>query len=77
MRSPSGGNVEAVALVLRLEPARADPEHGAAPGDDVERRDDLREQRRIPVGVARDERREPHVRVRAASAPSSVYASSM
>src|SRR4029453_13025086 len=56
--------IEAIALVLGLEPARADPEDRAAARHDVERRDDLREVGGIPVGVAGDERAEPPARAR-------------
>ena len=45
-------------LVLQLEPAGADPEHGPAAADDVERRHGLRQVGGVPVGVPGDERRE-------------------
>ena len=47
-------------VVLGLVPRGADAEDGAALGDDVERRDDLGEQRRVAVRHAGDERAELH-----------------
>jgi len=64
--------LEAVARVLRLVPGRADPEHRTSPRDDVERRDDLGEHRRIAVRDAGDERPEQDALRLAASAPSVV-----
>ena len=49
---------EAVGAVLVLVPRSADPEVRAAAGDDVERRHHLRQQRRVAVGDAGDERAE-------------------
>ena len=46
--------------MLELEPAGADAELRATTAHDVERGDDLREQRRVAVRVAGDERAEPH-----------------
>ena len=50
--------VEPVREVLVLEPGGADAEPGAAAGDDVERRGGFRQQRRVAVGDAADERAE-------------------
>ena len=57
-RSPRTREVEAVARVLDVVPGRADTEDRAAVRDDVERRDHLREQRRVAVRDAGDERAE-------------------
>lgn len=54
--------LEAERLVLELVPARADAELRAADRDDVEGGDDLRKQGRIAVGVAGDQRGQPHPR---------------
>ena len=53
--------LEAERVVLELEPAGADAELRAPAGHDVERGDDLREQRRVAVRVAGDERAEADV----------------
>ena len=50
--------VEPVRLVLLLEPGRADAEHGTAAGDDVDRRRELGQQRRVAVGDAADQQAE-------------------
>ena len=50
--------LEAERVVLELEPAGADAELGAASAHEVERRECLREQRRVPVGVSGHEGRE-------------------
>ena len=59
---PVGEGTELVTerLVLELEPARADAERRSTAGDVVECGDRLRQQRRVPVGVAGDQGREPH-----------------
>ena len=54
--------LEAERVVLELEPAGADAELRPPAGHDVERGDDLGQQRRVAVRVAGDERAEPHVR---------------
>ncbi len=56
------GELEPVSPVLLLVPGRADAEDRATRRDDVERRHDLREQRRIAIGDAGDERAETDVR---------------
>ena len=58
---PVGEGAELVAegVVLEFEPARSDAERRPATRDVVERRDGLREQRRVTVGVAGHQRREP------------------
>ncbi len=54
-----GAELEAERVVLELEPSCADAELGSAVRHDVERGQDLREQRGVAVRVARDERAEP------------------
>ena len=47
--------------VLALVPRRADAEHCAAAGEDVERGDDLRQQARVAIADAGHEQAEPHL----------------
>ena len=64
--------LDAEGVVLELEPPGTDAQLGAAAGHDVERRDRLRQHRRVAVGVARDECPEAHrLDVSRASADSS------
>ena len=51
--------VIAVAGMLDVIPGRPEPEDRAPPGDHVERRRLLREQRRVPIRDPRDQRPEP------------------
>ena len=50
---------DAEALRLVFVPPRTDAEHPAAPGQHVQCRDDLRDDTRVPVDGARDDRHEP------------------
>ena len=50
----------AVGVMLRLEPAEAEAADGTPGREHVERRDDLREVRDVPIGDAGDERAETH-----------------
>src|SRR5207248_2979771 len=59
---------DAEALRLVFVPPRTDAEHPAAPGQHVQCRDDLRDDARVPVDGARDDRHEPRTgRVRGAA----------
>ena len=49
-------------VVFLLEPPRTDPQRGSSARDVVEGRDRLREERRVPVGVARNQCRKAHCR---------------
>jgi hypothetical protein len=51
-----GAELEAELLVLQLEPAGADAQHGPAAADHVEGGDGLGQHRRVAVGVAGDQR---------------------
>ncbi len=51
--------LDAERCVFPFVPPGADPELGAAVGDDVERRHGLGQHRRMAVGVARDQRTQP------------------
>ncbi len=55
-----GAEAEPQGVVLELEPARADTEGGSSGRDVIEGRDGLRQERRISVGVACHQCREPH-----------------
>ena len=55
-----GREVEAQSLVLDVVPGRADAEDGPARADDVERRHDLGQVRRVAVGDAGHHGAEPH-----------------
>ncbi len=57
-----GAELEAERVVLELEPPGADAELGPTVRDDVERGDDLGQQRRVAVRVAGDEGAQAHVR---------------
>ena len=49
---PCGREVESQALVLHVVPGRTEAEDGAPAADDVERRDDLGQMRRVAIGHA-------------------------